>query len=49
MFLGLPDLDPDPFIRGMEPDSDPSIIKQKSKETLDSYWLFSDFFMTFYL
>jgi hypothetical protein len=27
MFLGLPDLDPDPLIRGMDPD--PSIIKQK--------------------
>ncbi len=26
MFLGLPDLDPDPFVRGMDPDPDPSII-----------------------
>ncbi len=28
-FLGLPDLDPDPLVRGMDPDLDPSIIKQK--------------------
>ncbi len=33
MFLGLPDTDPDPLVRGMDPapapDSDPSIIMQK--------------------
>ncbi len=33
MFLGLPDLDPDPLVRGMDadadPDPDPSIIMQK--------------------
>ncbi len=34
VFLGLPDLDPDPLVRGMDPDPaldpdpDPSIIKQ---------------------
>jgi hypothetical protein len=27
IFLGL--LDPDPFVRGMDPDPDPFIIKQK--------------------
>jgi hypothetical protein len=27
MFLGLPD--PDPLVRDMDPDQDPSIIKQK--------------------
>jgi hypothetical protein len=27
MFLGLPDTDP--FVRGTDPDLDPSIIKQK--------------------
>ncbi len=27
VFLGL--LDPDPLVRGMDPDPDPSIIKQK--------------------
>jgi hypothetical protein len=27
MFLGLPD--PDPLVKGMDPDPDPSIIKQK--------------------
>jgi hypothetical protein len=27
MFLGL--LDPDPLVRGMDPDPDPSIAKQK--------------------
>jgi hypothetical protein len=29
MFFGLPDADPDPLISGMNPDPDPSIIKQK--------------------
>ncbi len=41
MFLGLPD--PDPLVRGMDPapapEPDPSIIMQKSKKTLDSYYL----------
>jgi hypothetical protein len=50
MFLGL--LDPDPLVRGMDPDpypySDPSIIKQKLQE---KPWilLFCDFFLTCYL
>jgi hypothetical protein len=44
MFLGLPDLDP--LVRGSDPAPDPSVIKQNSKKTLDSYcfatslWLF---------
>jgi hypothetical protein len=29
MFLGLLDPDPDPLVRGMDPDSDSSITKQK--------------------
>jgi hypothetical protein len=44
MFLGLPD--PDPLIRGMDPDSDPSIIMQKylnSKKNFDSFY-----FVTFF-
>ncbi len=42
MFLGHPD--PDPLVRGMDPDPDPaldpdpSIIVQKSKKNLDSYY-----------
>jgi hypothetical protein len=38
MFLGLPDPDPDPLVRGMDsaPDPDPSIIMQNSKKNLDS-------------
>jgi hypothetical protein len=41
MFLGLPD--PDPLVRGMDPDADPapdpSIIMQKySKKNLDSFY-----------
>ncbi len=35
MFLGLPD--PDPLVRGMDPDPDPSIILQK-KKNLDSFY-----------
>jgi hypothetical protein len=36
MFLGL--LDPDPLVRGMDPDPDPFIIKQKySMKDLDFY------------
>ncbi len=41
MFLGLPD--PDPLIRGMDPDPNHSIIKQKSKKNLDSYCLVTFF------
>jgi hypothetical protein len=29
IFLGLLDLDPDPIVRGTDPDLVPSIIKQK--------------------
>ena len=42
MFLGLQD--PDPLVRGMDPDPDPaldpdpSIIMQISKKNLDSYY-----------
>jgi hypothetical protein len=36
MFLGLPD--PDPLVRGMDPDPDPSIIKKNSKKNLDSFY-----------
>ncbi len=25
MFLGLPDPDPDPLVRGMDPDTDPAL------------------------
>jgi hypothetical protein len=28
---------PDPLVRGMDPDPDPSIIKRSSKKNLDSY------------
>jgi hypothetical protein len=43
-FLGLPDLDPDPLVRGMDPDPDPaldpdpSIIMKNSKKNLESYY-----------
>jgi hypothetical protein len=50
MFLGLPD--PDPLVRGTDPDlvlaPDPSIIKQK-QEVKPSFLLFCDFFITLYL
>ncbi len=36
MFLGLQD--PDPLVRGLDPDPDPSIIMQKFKKNLDSYY-----------
>ncbi len=50
MFIGLPD--PDPLVRGMDPDPDPaldphpSIIKQivrKSKKNLDFYCFVTSF------
>ncbi len=43
MFLGL--LNPDPLIRGMDLDPDPSIIKQKYKKNIGSYCfvIFLDF------
>ena len=37
MFLGLLDPDPDLLVRGIAPEQDPSIIKQKNKKNLDSY------------
>ncbi len=45
MFLGRKD--PDPLVRGMDPDPvpDPSIIKQNSKKNLDFY----NFVTSFYL
>ncbi len=36
MFLGLPDPHPDPLVTSMDPDLDPSIIKQKY---LNKLWL----------
>ncbi len=41
MFLGLPDPDPDPIVRGMDPD--PSIIKQNGTKNLDSYGFVTSF------
>jgi hypothetical protein len=41
MFLGLPD--PDPLVRGMDTDPDPSIIKKNCKKNFNSYC-----FVTFY-
>ncbi len=43
VFLGFPD--PDPLVRGMDPDPglDPSIIKQNSKENLDFYCFVTSF------
>jgi hypothetical protein len=48
VFFGLPDPDPDPQVRGMDPDPaldpdpvldpDPSIIMQKNKKNLESYY-----------
>jgi hypothetical protein len=35
-FFGLPD--PDPLVRGMDPDPDPSIIMQKNKKNPESYY-----------
>ncbi len=29
MFLGLSDPDPDPLVRAMDPDQDPSMVMQK--------------------
>jgi hypothetical protein len=41
MFLGF--RDPDPLVRGMDPDTDPSIGKQNSKENLDFYCFVTSF------
>jgi hypothetical protein len=41
MFLSLPD--PDPLVRGMDSDPDPSIIMQNSKKNFDSYYFLSFF------
>jgi hypothetical protein len=53
MFLGL--LDPDSLVRGMDPHPDPVLLQillsssKNSKKNLNSYLLFCDFFLTFYL
>jgi hypothetical protein len=36
-------MDPDPLLRGMDPDLDPSIAKQKSKKNVDSYCFVTSF------
>jgi hypothetical protein len=41
MFLGLPELDP--LVRGIDPDPDPSIIKQNSKKNFDPHCLVTSF------
>ncbi len=52
MFMGILDPDPlvrgmdpdqDPLVRGMDPDPDPSIIKQKKKKNLDSFSFVTSF------
>ena len=43
VFFGL--LDPDPLVRGMDPDPDPSIVMQKSEEK--SYYFVT--LLTYYL
>ncbi len=45
MFLGLPDPDPDPLVRCMDPDWDPDpyIINKKGKKNLDSYCFVTPF------
>jgi hypothetical protein len=46
MFLSLLDPDPDPFVRGMDPDPalDPSIItRENSKKNLDFYCFMTSF------
>ncbi len=45
MIFGLPD--PDPLVRGMDPDPDPSIIMKKVRKTLIPTIL--RLFLTFYL
>jgi hypothetical protein len=47
MFLGLLDPNPDPLVGGMDSDPalDPSIIKQNSKKTLDSYCFATSFLL----
>jgi hypothetical protein len=49
MFLSLLDPDPDPSVRGMDPDLDqdlePSITKQKRKKNIDSYCFVTSFLL----
>jgi hypothetical protein len=49
MFLSLLDPDPDPSVRGMDPDLgqdlDPSITKQKRKKNIDSYCVVTSFLL----
>jgi hypothetical protein len=43
LFWGLLDPDPDPLVKGMDLDPDPSIIKQNSKKNLGFYCFVSSF------
>jgi hypothetical protein len=44
MFLGLPD--PEPLVRGTDPDSDPSIIKQVRKTLIPTVLLLIYYFLS---
>ncbi len=43
MFLGLSDPDPDPLVRGIDSDPDPSINSKNSKKKLDTYCFVTSF------
>jgi hypothetical protein len=43
MLLGLLDPDPDPLVRGADPDFETSIIKKNSKQNLDSFCFVTSF------
>ncbi len=49
MFLDLLDPDPDLLVKGMDPDPDPSIIKQNSKKNLDFYCFVTSFLLLIFV
>ncbi len=49
MFLGLLDLDPDPLVRGMDPNSDPDSLSSCKNSKKNFPTVCGDFFLAFYL
>jgi hypothetical protein len=47
MFLGLLDQDPNPLVRGMDPD--PSIVSKKNLTLISTVLSLCDLFFSFYL
>ena len=48
MFLGLLDPDPDPQVRGIDPDPDAALVPYLDPDTFFAYYFFLDIFTSFF-